>query len=106
MQLIVPARISAAARERVRELAVEVFVRAGCAGLARADFFVQGEQVMVNELNTMPGFTPTSVYARLLGAGGVAYPELLERLCALALERHARTLAGRARAQRSDAPIS
>ena len=54
------------------------------------DFFVDGEHVFVNELNTMPGFTPTSVYAKLLDASGVAYPVLLERLCRLGLERHER----------------
>jgi D-alanine-D-alanine ligase len=52
------------------------------------DFFVEGERVLVNELNTMPGFTPTSVYAKLLAASGVPYPQLLDRLCRLALERH------------------
>jgi D-alanine-D-alanine ligase len=106
MTLQIPARISASAAATVTAIARRAFRATGCEGLARVDFFVDGETVLLNELNTMPGFTPTSVYARLLGAGGVAYPELLERLCALALERHARTLAGRARAQRSDAPIS
>ena len=57
MELVVPARISDAARERVRELAVTAFRLAGCSGLARADFFVDGEEVLLNELNTMPGFT-------------------------------------------------
>ncbi len=89
MALRVPARISAAARERVQAIAVEAFGRFGCSGLARADFFVEGEQVLLNELNTMPGFTPTSVYAKLWAAGGMRYPELVERLCELALERHA-----------------
>jgi D-alanine-D-alanine ligase len=89
MQLVVPARISAAARTRVRELAVEAFVRSGCSGLARADFFVDGEQVLLNELNTMPGFTETSVYGALFAASGMPYPELLDRLVELALERHA-----------------
>ena len=88
MQLIVPARIPWEARERVRELAVQVFERAGCAGLARADFFVNGEQVLINELNTMPGFTETSVYGALWAATGLPYPELLDRLVQLALERH------------------
>jgi D-alanine-D-alanine ligase len=95
MQLLVPARISDGAAARVRELALEAFARAGCDGLARVDFFVDGERVLVNELNTMPGFTPTSVYAKLLAATGVAYPELVDRLCRLALERHA-ALAGQA----------
>ena len=58
MELRVPARISEQARERVRALALEVFAHAGCDGLARVDFFVDGERVLVNELNTMPGFTP------------------------------------------------
>jgi D-alanine-D-alanine ligase len=89
MELVVPARISGAAAARVRELAVEAFRRFGCSGLARADFFVEGEEVLLNEVNTMPGFTQTSVYAKLWEAGGVPYPELVTRLCALAVERHA-----------------
>jgi D-alanine-D-alanine ligase len=88
MELVVPARISASARERVRRLAVDAFLHAGCEGLARVDFFVDGERVLVNELNTMPGFTPTSVYAKLWAASGIAYPELVERLCRLGVERH------------------
>ena len=88
MELVVPARLSASARERVQKLAIDTFVHAGCEGLARVDFFVDGEEVLVNELNTMPGFTPTSVYAKLLDASGVPYPELVERLCHLGLERY------------------
>jgi D-alanine-D-alanine ligase len=87
MELVVPARISATARTLVRELALATFVQVGCEGLARVDFFVDGESVLVNELNTMPGFTPTSVYAKLMTASGIAYPELLERLCRLGIER-------------------
>jgi D-alanine-D-alanine ligase len=90
MQLLVPARIAATARARVQELALTTFAQSGCEGLARVDFFVDGEQVLVNELNTMPGFTPTSVYAKLLAASGVPYPELLDRLCRLGIERHER----------------
>ena len=90
MQLVVPARISDGARDRVRAMALEAFARLGCSGLARADFFVEGDDVLLNELNTMPGFTATSVYAKLWAATGLAYEELVERLCALALERHAR----------------
>jgi D-alanine-D-alanine ligase len=89
MELVVPARVEESVRERVRELAVEVFRRTSCSGLARVDFFVDGEHVLVNELNTMPGFTVTSVYAKLFEASGVPYPELLDRLCRFALERHA-----------------
>jgi D-alanine-D-alanine ligase len=90
MELKVPARISASARARVMELALEAFAYAGCEGLARVDFFVAGERVLVNELNTMPGFTPTSVYAKLMEASGIAYLELVDRLCRLGIERHRR----------------
>jgi D-alanine-D-alanine ligase len=88
MELVVPARISDTARARVRQLAVETFAEVGCEGLARVDFFVDGESVLVNELNTMPGFTPTSVYAKLMSASGIPYTELLDRLCRLGIERH------------------
>lgn len=88
MELRVPARIRPETRERVRARAVETFTRVGCAGLARVDFFVEeGGNVLVNELNTMPGFTPTSVYAKLFDASGLPYPELVDRLVRLALER-------------------
>jgi D-alanine-D-alanine ligase len=89
MELVVPARVSEGVAARVRELALEAFARSGCEGLARVDFFVDGEEVLLNELNTMPGFTPTSVYAKLMQASGVAYPELVDRLCRLGIERHA-----------------
>jgi D-alanine-D-alanine ligase len=90
MELLVPARISEAARERVRELAVTAFRLAGCSGLARADFFVDGEDVLLNELNTMPGFTQTSVYGKLWDHSGVPYPELCDRLVRIAIERFER----------------
>jgi D-alanine-D-alanine ligase len=89
MELQVPARISDAAREQVRSLAVEAFVRSGCSGLARVDTFVEGERVLINELNTLPGFTETSVFGKLFALSGVPYGELLTRLAAFALERHA-----------------
>jgi D-alanine-D-alanine ligase len=95
MELVVPARISDAARERVRELAVTAFRLAGCSGLARADFFVDGEEVLVNELNTMPGFTQTSVYGKLWEHSGVPYPELCDRLVRIAIERFERDRAYR-----------
>jgi D-alanine-D-alanine ligase len=88
MELIAPAPLDAAVRDRVRELAREVFVRAGVTGLARVDFFVEDDRVLVNELNTMPGFTQTSVFAKLFEASGVAYAELLDRLVRLAVERY------------------
>jgi D-alanine-D-alanine ligase len=89
MRLLVPARISDVARERVQAIAVAAFERFGCSGLARADFFVEGDDVLLNELNTMPGFTATSVYSKLWEAAGVPYEELVTRLCELALQRHA-----------------
>ena len=88
MRLVVPARVPDRVLERVRELAVRVFRLVDCSGLARVDFFVEAEHVMVNELNTMPGFTTTSVFAALFEASGISYPELLDRLLELALERH------------------
>jgi D-alanine-D-alanine ligase len=91
MELQFPARIDDAVSERVRELALEVFALVGCSGLARVDFFVEdGERVLVNELNTMPGFTPTSVYATLWDLSGVPFPELCDRLVLLAVERRER----------------
>jgi D-alanine-D-alanine ligase len=86
MELVVPARTPHV--EAVRRLAVEVFEIVGCAGMARVDFFVTEDGVLVNELNTIPGFTATSVYAKLWDASGISYPDLLDRLLALALERH------------------
>ncbi len=83
MELRVPAPIEAPSIARVRELAVAVFELAGCSGLARCDFFVEPDgEVLVNEINTMPGFTETSVYAKLLEASGIAYAELCDRLVA------------------------
>ena len=89
MELRVPAPIGEATVARVRELAVAVFELAGCTGLARCDFFVEPDgAVLVNEINTMPGFTDTSVYAKLFEATGIRYPELCDRLVQLAVERH------------------
>jgi D-alanine-D-alanine ligase len=91
MELRVPAPIGEVAIARVRELAVSVFGLAGCSGLARCDFFVEPDgEVLVNEINTMPGFTETSVYAKLLEASGTGYAELCGRLVELAVERHRR----------------
>ena len=91
MDLVIPARISPEADERVRRLAVESFVATECEGMARIDFFVRPDgEVIVNEINTIPGFTATSVYAKLFEAVGLPYVELLDRLIELALERHAR----------------
>jgi D-alanine-D-alanine ligase len=91
MDLVVPARITPEQAHRVQELAVQAFVATECEGMARVDCFVREDgTVLVNELNTIPGFTATSVYAKLFEASGISYPELLERLIELALERHER----------------
>jgi D-alanine-D-alanine ligase len=91
MELRVPAPLDDSTAAQVRELAAAVFTLAGCSGLARCDFFVDPDgTVLVNEINTMPGFTETSVYAKLWEASGIAYPDLCDRLVTLALERHRR----------------
>jgi D-alanine-D-alanine ligase len=91
MDLVIPPRIPEDKSELVQQLAVEAFVATDCEGMARADCFVRDDgKVLVNELNTIPGFTATSVYARLFEASGIPYPELLDRLVELALERHER----------------
>lgn len=89
MELVAPAEIPAEAAERLRELALAAFRLGGCTGLARCDFFVEPDgEVLLNEVNTMPGFTETSVYAKLWEAAGLAYPDLCDRLVRLAIERH------------------
>jgi D-alanine-D-alanine ligase len=91
MDLIVPARIPEESAQRVQDLSVQAFVASECEGMARVDCFVREDgEVVINELNTIPGFTATSVYAKLFEASGIAYPELLERLIQLALERYER----------------
>jgi D-alanine-D-alanine ligase len=88
MELHAPADLDRATSERVRALAAEVFRLAGCAGMARCDFFLtERGEVLVNEVNTIPGFTSLSVYSRLWEATGLAYPDLLTRLVGYALDR-------------------
>ena len=90
MDLVVPAPIGDEAIARVRALAADVYRSCGCTGLARCDFFVMDDgEVLVNELNTIPGFTETSVFSKLFEASGIEYPALCERLVELALERYA-----------------
>ena len=91
-KLLVPAPLTAAEAAEVRALALQVFRVLRCEGLARIDcFYEEGRRgFLVNEANTMPGFTPISMYPRLWQASGVPYAELVDRLVALALERHAR----------------
>ena len=91
MDLIIPPELPADVIEQVQRVAVEAFRVTECEGMARADcFVVGGDTVVVNELNTIPGFTATSVYAKLFEASGVPYEELLQRLIGLALERQER----------------
>jgi D-alanine-D-alanine ligase len=91
MDLIIPPRIPEEASELVQRVSVDAFIASDCEGMARADCFVTGGgEVLVNELNTIPGFTATSVYAKLFEASGIPYEELLGRLIELALERHER----------------
>jgi D-alanine-D-alanine ligase len=88
-ELIVPARLEPEQTETVRRLAIEAFRAIDGAGMARVDCFVRRSDgaVLVNEINTIPGFTPISMYPRLWGASGVSFPELVERLVGLAMER-------------------
>jgi len=88
VRLETPADVPADTATRIREMAAQAFDVAGCEGLARVDFFLtEHGEVLVNEVNTMPGFTPSSMYPRMWAASGVAYPELIDELVALALER-------------------
>jgi D-alanine-D-alanine ligase len=92
MELFVPASIPNELATSLRELAVDAFELGGCSGLARCDFFLEADgRLLVNEINTMPGFTETSVYAKLWQATGIAYPDLCDRLVQLGIERHAKS---------------
>ncbi|HZO49460.1 MAG TPA: D-alanine--D-alanine ligase family protein [Gaiellaceae bacterium] len=90
--IVPPPGLSQEQIERAQRLAVQAFVATECEGMARADFFVRDAdgEVVMNELNTIPGFTPTSFYTRLFEASGWTYAALLDRLIELALERHER----------------
>ncbi len=91
MELVIPPELPQETIDLVQRRAVDAFVASECEGMARVDFFVRDDgEVIVNELNTIPGFTATSVYAKLFEASGIPYAELLDRLIALALERHER----------------
>ena len=87
-EVSVPADLPAEVTERVRELALRTFVTLDCAGLARVDFFVTPDnEVYLNEINTMPGFTPISLFPRMWAASGLDYPKLVSRLIRTALRR-------------------
>ena len=87
----IPARISEETQEMVREAAVKVYSAIGCQGLSRVDFFVtfEGERVVFNEINTLPGFTSISMYPKLFAASGIPYSELIDELINLAVEAFA-----------------
>lgn len=87
-EIDIPADLPAALAEEMRALAARTFDAVGCEGLARVDFFVFPDgRLVVNEINTMPGFTPTSMYPQMWAASGVDYPQLVDRLIRLALAR-------------------
>jgi D-alanine-D-alanine ligase len=91
MELVIPPDLPEDVLEAVQRAAVESFRVTECEGMARVDcFVVDGNRVVVNELNTIPGFTSTSVYAKLFDASGISYESLLRRLIELAVERHER----------------
>ena len=90
-QTIIPADLPAATVAEVRRMSIEAFRAIDCAGMARVDFLLSRRDgaIFVNEVNTIPGFTTISMYSKMWTASGVEYPQLLDRLIALALERHA-----------------
>lgn len=101
-ELLIPAPIPDELRDRFQEMAIQAYQAIDCAGMARADFFLERDtyKIYVNELNTIPGFTPISMYPKLWEASGISYTELISRLLELALERHQ----DRSRSETSYAP--
>jgi D-alanine-D-alanine ligase len=89
--LLIPAPIPFETSQQVRELAVRAYLAVDCAGMARADFLLDKDtgELFLNEINTLPGFTKISMYPKLWEASGLAFPELVDRLIELALERRA-----------------
>jgi D-alanine-D-alanine ligase len=87
--LQIPADVPAAVLAKIQRLAVRAFTAIDCAGMARVDFFLRGDELWVNEINTIPGFTSISMYPKLWAASGLPYGELIERLLDLAQERSA-----------------
>ena len=89
-QLNIPAKLTKSQTKRVQDLAVAAFKAVDCSGLARADFLMDPKtaKIYLNEINTMPGFTAISMYPKLWGASGLAYPDLIDRLIELGMERH------------------
>jgi D-alanine-D-alanine ligase len=89
-ELIIPAQLSQTQSDQVRKLAIQAFKAMDCAGLGRADFLLdkQDNQLYINEINTIPGFTRISMYPKLWEASGIGYSQLLDHLIELALKRH------------------
>jgi D-alanine-D-alanine ligase len=90
-QLIIPAKLSKAETKKIQQLAIAAFKAVDCSGLSRVDFLMdpKNRKIYLNEINTMPGFTAISMYPKLWAASGLGYPELIEKLIKLGLERHA-----------------
>ena len=87
--MVVPADIAPDVNEKIRAIAIRAFQALECAGLARVDVFLTPDnEVIINEINTLPGFTNISMYPKLWQASGIGYQELITRLIELALERH------------------
>ncbi len=88
-ELVIPAVLEKSKTETIQQLAIQTFKAIDCSGLARVDFFMCSDgSVLVNEINTMPGFTPISMYPKLWAAAGIAYGDLIDRLIQFGLERH------------------
>jgi D-alanine-D-alanine ligase len=90
-ELIIPAKLTKTETKKVQELAVKAFKAVDCSGLARVDFLMDPttRKIYLNEINTMPGFTAISMYPKLWAASGLKYPDLIDRLIRLGIERHA-----------------
>jgi D-alanine-D-alanine ligase len=89
-KLLIPAPLEKTQTDEVRTLAIAAYKALDCAGMARVDFLLAGDSglLYLNELNTIPGFTTISMYSKMWEASGVSYPTLLDRLIALAIDRH------------------
>ena len=90
--LFIPARISEDMLKKVQKEAIRAYKALGCSGFSRVDFFVNGEEIKLNEINTIPGFTSISMYPKLWAHSGLAYPELIDKLLCLAIEKRAREI--------------
>jgi D-alanine-D-alanine ligase len=79
-ELIVPALLEPSVAHEVQQLAIQIFELLGCAGYARIDFFLDGERIVFNEVNTIPGFTPISMFARMWAQAGIDFPRIVDQL--------------------------